>query len=163
MSSRQSLNISIINKLSFDSTRSEQSRKNKIVTSGEILSIHEQVLNVRDEMVLRLNVRLNLRFYIVILIGALIYITQGWCAKFTPSGLEVLLDTFEHSQKEARVNGMYQNSVRFAEIFQCPSGSYMNPEHKCTLWWCSRYCVYRYNNIIINAYYSFNNTYYDFQ
>ena len=42
--------------------------------------------------------------------------------------------SFVHSQKEARVNGMYQNSVRFADIFQCPSGTYMNPKDKCHLW-----------------------------
>ncbi|XP_067946188.1 neprilysin-1-like [Watersipora subatra] len=59
---------------------------------------------------------------------------QGWCAKFTSSGLAVMSDMFVHSQKESRVNGMYQNSVRFAEIFQCPSGSFMNPENKCKLW-----------------------------
>lgn len=61
-------------------------------------------------------------------------VLQPWCSVYTGTGLEVLLDTFVHSSKEARVNGMVQNSVRFADIFNCPAGSAMNPKDKCTLW-----------------------------
>jgi len=39
-----------------------------------------------------------------------------------------------HSPWEFRVKGPYQNSEEFAQDYQCPDGSYMNPEKKCTIW-----------------------------
>ncbi|KAF6037920.1 ECE2 [Bugula neritina] len=64
------------------------------------------------------------------------YVAQAqiWCGKYTKAGLDITLSSLSHSQKEARVNGMLQNSLYFPEIFQCPSGSYMNPVKKCKLW-----------------------------
>lgn len=34
-----------------------------------------------------------------------------------------------------RVVGSISNSVEFAEAFSCPTGSAMNPRHKCKIWW----------------------------
>lgn len=34
----------------------------------------------------------------------------------------------------SRVNGMLRNTAAFAEAFQCPVGSSMNPSRKCTIW-----------------------------
>ncbi|WAR31147.1 ECE1-like protein [Mya arenaria] len=42
---------------------------------------------------------------------------QLWCTHYTPE-----------------VVGTMPNSKYFAEAFQCPSGSSMNPEHKCKVW-----------------------------
>ncbi|DBA01229.1 TPA: hypothetical protein N0F65_010821 [Lagenidium giganteum] len=39
-----------------------------------------------------------------------------------------------HSAPQARINGMMMNSKAFAEAFQCPVESAMNPEIKCEIW-----------------------------
>jgi len=39
-----------------------------------------------------------------------------------------------HSPSKLRVNGVVINDKRFAEVFNCPINSPMNPEHKCSLW-----------------------------
>ncbi len=55
--------------------------------------------------------------------------------KFTDSGLEAYLATDEHSPGMARVKGPLQNSEEFANTFNCPVGSEMNPDRpKCDLW-----------------------------
>ena len=33
-----------------------------------------------------------------------------------------------------RVEGIIMNSEQFSEVFQCPRGSRMNPEKKCSVW-----------------------------
>jgi len=45
-----------------------------------------------------------------------------------------MIDSYAHSQKEARVNGMLMNSADFSEAFQCKPGTNMNPNAKCQLW-----------------------------
>ncbi|ORX57154.1 zincin [Piromyces finnis] len=40
----------------------------------------------------------------------------------------------EHSPGIARINGVISNSKHFAETFNCPSNSPMNPENKCIIW-----------------------------
>jgi len=39
-----------------------------------------------------------------------------------------------HSPERFRVLGSLANSAKFAQAFQCPVGSPMNPKHKCHLW-----------------------------
>lgn len=46
--------------------------------------------------------------------------------------IQVLTD--EHAPAKWRVNGADQNSNTFANVFNCPSGSPMNPVAKCELW-----------------------------
>ncbi|KAL9550950.1 hypothetical protein MBANPS3_004497 [Mucor bainieri] len=57
-----------------------------------------------------------------------------WCNKVTPAQAKKGVLTDEHSPAKWRVNGAVQNSKYFAEVFQCPSGSPMNPVAKCELW-----------------------------
>ncbi|KAI8070891.1 hypothetical protein BC940DRAFT_174856 [Gongronella butleri] len=57
-----------------------------------------------------------------------------WCGKSTPERAKqrALIDV--HSPGKYRIIGSVQNSQHFAEVFQCPLGSPMNPEKKCELW-----------------------------
>ncbi|CAB3404798.1 unnamed protein product [Caenorhabditis bovis] len=53
---------------------------------------------------------------------------QGWCALKSKQPREV------HMEERYRMIGSLQNSAEFARAWQCPTGSYMNPKDKCTLW-----------------------------
>ncbi|GAA5811019.1 hypothetical protein MFLAVUS_004448 [Mucor flavus] len=57
-----------------------------------------------------------------------------WCNKATPAQAKKGVLTDEHSPAKWRVNGAVQNSNTFAQVFQCASGSPMNPVDKCELW-----------------------------
>ncbi|KAI7888088.1 uncharacterized protein EV154DRAFT_426255 [Mucor mucedo] len=57
-----------------------------------------------------------------------------WCNKVTPAQAKKGVLTDEHAPAKWRVNGAVQNSDIFAKVFQCPSGSPMNPKAKCELW-----------------------------
>jgi len=59
---------------------------------------------------------------------------QNWCSLIRPQTAAQLLRTDVHSPPFARVNGPLQNLQAFADAYQCPSGSPMNPEKKCLLW-----------------------------
>ncbi|XP_067139416.1 neprilysin-like [Centruroides vittatus] len=57
---------------------------------------------------------------------------QLWC-----EAIESMKETFEydsHSPGKYRVLVPLMNSPDFAEVFNCPLKSYMNPEKKCRLW-----------------------------
>ncbi|XP_023216716.1 neprilysin-2-like [Centruroides sculpturatus] len=57
---------------------------------------------------------------------------QLWC-----EAIESMKKTFErdqHSPGKYRVLVPLMNSPDFAEVFNCPLKSYMNPENKCRLW-----------------------------
>nr|CAD7407056.1 unnamed protein product [Timema cristinae] len=57
-----------------------------------------------------------------------------WCESTTKESLlqEVLSDP--HSPHRLRVYGTLSNSPEFSQVWGCPSGSPMNPRHKCDLW-----------------------------
>lgn len=57
-----------------------------------------------------------------------------WCGVATPEGLENQILTDPHSPSRFRVIVPLSNSDDFAEQFQCPVGSPMNPGNKCILW-----------------------------
>ncbi|XP_052789868.1 endothelin-converting enzyme homolog isoform X2 [Mya arenaria] len=59
---------------------------------------------------------------------------QLWCTHYTPEYMQQAILTDVHSIAKFRVVGTMPNSKYFAEAFQCPSGSSMNPEHKCKVW-----------------------------
>uniref|UniRef100_A0A0M3HFA0 Peptidase_M13 domain-containing protein n=1 Tax=Ascaris lumbricoides TaxID=6252 RepID=A0A0M3HFA0_ASCLU len=56
---------------------------------------------------------------------------QTWCGK---NGAQQKLQTEVHSLDSLRVLGPIQNSNAFAQAFNCPSGSAMNPQRKCAVW-----------------------------
>lgn len=41
---------------------------------------------------------------------------------------------FTYSIVDFRVNGVVRNSAAFAEVYECSTGSAMNPSNKCTIW-----------------------------
>ncbi|RLN73550.1 hypothetical protein BBO99_00009359 [Phytophthora kernoviae] len=59
---------------------------------------------------------------------------QNWCEKRSPAYAELLRMIDPHSPGKWRVNGPLMNYDKFAEVFQCPVGSPMNPEKKCVIW-----------------------------
>ncbi|XP_071054767.1 endothelin-converting enzyme homolog [Onthophagus taurus] len=59
---------------------------------------------------------------------------QNWCGTITPQGLRNRLAVGKHSPNRIRVLGTLANSVEFADVWNCPTGSPMNPINKCVLW-----------------------------
>ena len=59
---------------------------------------------------------------------------QTWCSKYHDSALRELILTDYHSPGEFRVIGPLSNNNDFAKDFNCPVGSRMNPEKKCSVW-----------------------------
>ncbi|XP_026326721.1 neprilysin-4-like isoform X2 [Hyposmocoma kahamanoa] len=59
---------------------------------------------------------------------------QIWCGNSTMGALKSKIVEGVHSPNKIRVIGTLSNSKEFAEAWQCPKGSPMNPEHKCILW-----------------------------
>ncbi|PIC48109.1 hypothetical protein B9Z55_007213 [Caenorhabditis nigoni] len=56
----------------------------------------------------------------------------NWCSPRAPHTLEVQLRD-PHATNSFRVNGVFSNKKEFAETFNCPAGSPMNPVKKCTM------------------------------
>ncbi|CAO4366792.1 unnamed protein product [Caenorhabditis nigoni] len=54
----------------------------------------------------------------------------NWCSPRAPHTLEVQLRD-PHATNSFRVNGVFSNTEEFAETFNCPVGSPMNPVKKC--------------------------------
>ncbi|KAL9547795.1 hypothetical protein MBANPS3_005998 [Mucor bainieri] len=67
---------------------------------------------------------------------ALYYVNLGrsWCTKLRDEAAQLSIYTDTHSPANVRVNGILQNSPEFAATFNCPAGSPMNPETKCSMW-----------------------------
>ncbi|TPX52421.1 hypothetical protein SeMB42_g01407, partial [Synchytrium endobioticum] len=59
---------------------------------------------------------------------------QVWCGSVRPEQALARLRSDPHSPGRYRVNGVVSNSAHFAEAFQCPENSKMNPSKKCLLW-----------------------------
>lgn len=59
---------------------------------------------------------------------------QSWCTGELNKRLKSLIETDVHSPFMERVRGSVQNSKDFAEVFNCPVGSPMNPKKKCSIW-----------------------------
>ncbi|XP_046670651.1 neprilysin-2 isoform X2 [Homalodisca vitripennis] len=57
-----------------------------------------------------------------------------WCSVYRPETLRLRIVTGQHSPGEFRVRGPLSNRPEFARDFKCPSGSNMNPTHKCQVW-----------------------------
>lgn len=59
---------------------------------------------------------------------------QVWCTKTRPEFDTLMYVTNPHAPGKFRVIGTVQNSLNFSSDFACPSGSKMNPVHKCKMW-----------------------------
>ncbi|XP_072897323.1 endothelin-converting enzyme 2-like isoform X2 [Hemitrygon akajei] len=59
---------------------------------------------------------------------------QVWCSVRTPESAHEGLITDPHSPEKIRVIGALSNSKDFAEHFNCPSGTPMNPGKQCEVW-----------------------------
>ncbi|XP_018319992.1 endothelin-converting enzyme homolog isoform X2 [Agrilus planipennis] len=67
----------------------------------------------------------------------LFFIAYGsiWCEEFNANAIKKQIETDEHSPNYIRVMATLQNSKEFAEAFNCPLGSKMNPaQEKCRVW-----------------------------
>nr|XP_012234649.1 PREDICTED: endothelin-converting enzyme 1 isoform X1 [Linepithema humile] len=59
---------------------------------------------------------------------------QVWCGSMRPEATRNKLKTAVHSPGKFRVIGTLSNSKDFAQVFNCPLGSPMNPVSKCSVW-----------------------------
>ncbi|XP_043510227.1 endothelin-converting enzyme homolog isoform X2 [Frieseomelitta varia] len=57
-----------------------------------------------------------------------------WCEVLTPEKMEIKLRQDSHSLGSLRVIGSVSNSKDFAEAYNCPLNSPMNPKKKCNIW-----------------------------
>ncbi|XP_034943177.1 uncharacterized protein [Chelonus insularis] len=57
-----------------------------------------------------------------------------WCERMTKKYQDLMYEYDEHSPGRWRVIGGVSNVKAFAEAFNCPLGSPMNPENKCNIW-----------------------------
>lgn len=60
---------------------------------------------------------------------------QSWCSSRRPAYAKQLLENDPHSPPHFRVNAPLMNFAPFAQAFNCPVGSKMNPSNKCLLWY----------------------------
>ena len=59
---------------------------------------------------------------------------EAWCSKYSPESLTSLITSGSHSPNEFRILGSLSNMPEFSTDFNCPIGSKMNPENKCSVW-----------------------------
>ncbi|XP_076028904.1 M13 family metallopeptidase neprilysin 2 isoform X2 [Oratosquilla oratoria] len=57
-----------------------------------------------------------------------------WCGKYRPESLKLRLLSGVHSPAQFRVNGPFSNLKEFAQDWNCPLGTKMNPREKCRVW-----------------------------
>ncbi|XP_051164292.1 neprilysin-4 isoform X2 [Leptopilina boulardi] len=59
---------------------------------------------------------------------------QIWCSSMRPEATKNKLKTAVHSPGKFRVIGSLSNTRDFAQVFNCPLGTPMNPTKKCSVW-----------------------------
>lgn len=59
---------------------------------------------------------------------------QIWCGSMRPEATKNKLKTAVHSPGKFRVIGTLSNTRDFAQVFNCPLGTPMNPIKKCSVW-----------------------------
>lgn len=59
---------------------------------------------------------------------------QIWCGSMRPEDALNKIRSSVHSPGPIRVLGPLSNSEYFAEAYNCPLGSPMNPVNKCSVW-----------------------------
>ncbi|XP_077508956.1 neprilysin-2-like isoform X2 [Amblyomma americanum] len=57
-----------------------------------------------------------------------------WCGKYRPEAMKLRIMSGSHSPPSYRVIGPMSNTPEFAQEFNCPPGSPMNPAKKCAVW-----------------------------
>jgi len=57
-----------------------------------------------------------------------------WCSNERVEYIKKIILSDEHSPAKFRVNGVLVNSPEFAEAFNCPQNSKMNPSKRCKVW-----------------------------
>ncbi|CAG9531412.1 unnamed protein product, partial [Cercopithifilaria johnstoni] len=59
---------------------------------------------------------------------------QVWCSHMTKEAAKIVLPSSEHSPNMYRVNGPLSNLPEFSKAFNCPLGSSLNPQKRCSIW-----------------------------
>lgn len=59
---------------------------------------------------------------------------QTWCSASRDWFTKMTMTVDTHSPSRFRVLGSVTNNKEFAEDFNCPTGSAMNPRIKCEVW-----------------------------
>ncbi|VDM14653.1 unnamed protein product [Wuchereria bancrofti] len=59
---------------------------------------------------------------------------QVWCGHQTKEAQIKQVLTNEHSPAKYRVNGPLSNLPEFSQAFNCPLGSSLNPQKRCSVW-----------------------------
>ncbi|VDO74339.1 unnamed protein product, partial [Onchocerca flexuosa] len=59
---------------------------------------------------------------------------QSWCSHQTKEAQIKRVLTSKHSPAKYRVNGVLTNLPEFSKAFNCPSGSLLNPQKRCSVW-----------------------------
>jgi len=62
---------------------------------------------------------------------------QIWCGTMRPEDALTKIRSSVHSPGPIRVLGPLSNSQEFANAYNCPADSPMNPRRKCSVWWTS--------------------------
>jgi putative endopeptidase len=69
-------------------------------------------------------------------VDQMFFISHGlhWCEVDTPQALRRQVNSNPHSPARFRVNGPLSQLADFAQAFNCPAGSPMNPAKRCDIW-----------------------------
>jgi predicted metalloendopeptidase len=101
-----------------------------IADAGGLKTAHSAYVNMHSSEVNQPSIVPGLNNEQLFFVG----FAQTWCSKLTPAAIRQRLLTDPHSPPRFRVNGPAINLPAFAEAFQCPVGSPMNPTKRCQIW-----------------------------